>query len=161
LQAGEGDRVAWTVAFKDEGDPYKEALPVYRYWAEPGGEVPSFDPSLLPDRDWYGTRIVHVAYDLSRYAQAFTQLQKSIWVLFNSYLFDPVLPFLIGGRRQIDLNAAKKGVKAAATMSPHAPALGDPTRVISGNRSRLDRLKGSGDIEIPWHNAATRDLSAA
>lgn len=160
LEPGEPNMVAWSVAYRDEGDPYKDALPVYRHLVDSDGNVPSFDPSLLPDADWFGTRIVHIAYDLGRYSQAFTQLQKSAWVLFNSYLFDPVLPFLIGGRRQIDLRSAKKGATAKTTMSELVPAPGDPTRVVAGNRSRLDRLPPGSDIEIPWHNTVTRDLSS-
>jgi hypothetical protein len=160
LGQGEEDKVAWTVAYRDEGDPYKDALPVYRYLVGDGGQVPSFDPSQLPDPEWHGTRVVHVAYELSRYAKGFTQLQKSIWVLFNSYLFDPVLPFLIGGRRQIDLDAVNKGTKAARKMSERALDPGDPSRPIGGNRYRLDHISEK-NIEVPWQNSVIRDLSAA
>lgn len=160
LAHGEKDVVAWTVAYRDEGDPYKDALPVYRHLVGADGDVPSFDPSLLPDPEWHGTRVVHVAYELSRYAKGFTQLQKSIWVLFNSYLFDPVLPFLIGGRRQIDLDAVSKDAKAAARMSKLALAPGDPSRPIGGNRYRLDHISEK-NIEVPWTNSVIRDLSAA
>lgn len=160
LAPGEKDVVAWTVAYRDEGDPYKDALPVYRHLVGGDGEVPSFDPSLLSDPDWHGTRVVHVAYELLRYAKGFTQLQKSLWVLFNSYLFDPVLPFLVAGRRQIDLDAVNKGTMAAKKMSPLALAPGDPSRPIGGNRYRLDHISEK-NIEVPWKNSVICDLSAA
>jgi hypothetical protein len=161
LKAGEIDSVGWTVAFKDEGDPYEDALPVYRYYVDRNGNIPSFDPPLLPDPEWSGTRIVHIEYELPKFSQAFTQLANSLWSLFNSYMFDPVLPFLIGGRRQADLKAVRKGVEAASKMNPLVVAPEDETRVIIGNKTRLDLLEPGKDLEIPWRDSVTRDLTAA
>lgn len=161
LEPGEDDLVGWSIAYKDEGDPYKEALPVYRYLVGGDDAVPTFDPSLLPDPDWYGTRIVHVEYDLSRFSQAYTQLTNGAWGMFHAQLFDPVLPFLIGGRRQIDLDAAKKGAIADDDMSDLVVAAGDSTRVVVGNRIRLQIGPRGKDPEIAWHGSDVRDLSKA
>jgi hypothetical protein len=161
LSDDETDAVAWTIAYRDEGDPYKEALPVYRYFVDGSGEVPTFDPSLLPDPDWHGVRVVHVAYDLSRYSQAYTQLTTGAWGMFHALLFDPVLPFIIGGRRQIDLDAAKKGAVADDDMSDLVLAKGDSTRVVIGNKVRLDIGPKSKESEIAWKGSRQVDLSKA
>jgi hypothetical protein len=161
LDADQSDSVGWTIAYRDEGDPYREALPVYRFIVGPHNEVPSFDPALLPDPDWHGTRVVHVGYRLDRYSQAFTQLTNGLWGMFHHIMFDPVIPFLIGGRRQVDLNAVKKGAVADDDMGDLVVGAGDPTRVVIGNRMRLDAGPKGGDSEIPWKGSEIRDLSKA
>jgi hypothetical protein len=162
LAEAQPDVVGWTIAYRDEGDPYKEALPVYKYLVESDSAIPTFEPSLLPNSEWHGTRVVHISYDLSRYSQAFTQLKNGIWGMFHALLFDPVLPFLVGGRRQIDLDvAAKKGAVADDDMSDFVVAEGDPTRVISGNRIRLNAGPKGKDPEIAWRGADVRDLTKA
>jgi hypothetical protein len=161
LDPGEPDVIGWSVAYKDEGDPYQEALPVYRYLVDAAGDIPTFDPALLPDPDWFGTRIIHVAYDLTRYSQAYTQLTNGIWGMFHASLFDPVLPFLIGGRRQVDLDAAKKGAVADDDMSDLVIAKGDSTRVVIGNRLRLEIGPRGKDPEIAWRGSDERDLTKA
>lgn len=161
LEGGQVDTVAWTVAYRDEGDPYKEALPVYRYLVGSNDQVPTFDPSCLPDPDWHGTRIVHIAYALDRYSQAYTQLQTGAWGMFHTLLFDPVLPFLVGGRRQVDLTSVKKGAISDDDMSDLVVAKGDSTRVVSGNRIRLDVGPKGGDPEIAWRGSDSRDLTKA
>ena len=161
LKSDEADLVGWTVAYRDEGDPYKEALPVYRYLADSQGAVPSFEPALLPDPDWHGTRVVHVAYALTRYSQAYTQLTTGAWGMFHAFLFDPVLPFLIGGRRQTDLDAVKKGARVDEEMTDLVVSSGDSTRVVLGNRLRLDIGPRGADPEIAWKGSDTRDLTKA
>jgi hypothetical protein len=161
LQPGEADVVGWTLAYRDEGDPYKEALAVYRYWVNADNEVPVFDPGLLPDPDWQGTRIVHIGYDLTRYSQAYTQLTTGAWGMVQSILFDPVLPFLVGGRRQIDLNAVNKTATADDDMSDLVVSAGDSTRVVLGNRTRLEAGPKTKNLEIAWRGSADRDLSKA
>lgn len=159
LTDGEPDLVSWTIAYKDEGDPYRDALPVYRYWVDGVNQVPVFEPSLLPDPEWHGTRIVHVSYELTRYAQAYTQLTNGAWGMFQALLFDPVMPFLIGGRRQVDLDAVKKGAVADDDMSDVVVAAGDSTRVVLGNKLRLEIGPRGNDPEIPWRGSDLRDLS--
>jgi hypothetical protein len=161
LLPGEPDLVGWTVAYRDEGDPYKEALAVYRFYVGPDKEVPVFNPAALPDPSWHGTRIVHVAYELSRYSQAYTQLTNGAWGMFQSLFFDPVLPFLIGGRRQIDLDAVKKGAVADDDMSDLVITSGDSTRVVLGNKVRLDVGPRGKDPEIAWHGSEIVDLTKA
>lgn len=155
----EVDAVAWTIAFRDEGDPYKEALPVYRYLVDESDVIPTFDIAELPDPTWHGTRVVHIGYDLTRYSQAFTQLTNGIWGMFHAQLFDPILPFLIGGRRQVDLDSVKKGASVSSPMNPLAVSDGDSTRVVLGNRLRLETGPHGRDLEIPWRGSEVRDLS--
>jgi hypothetical protein len=157
----QADEVGWTIAYQDPGDPYKEALPVYKYLTDSEDQIPTFDPSLLPDPNWHGTRIVHVNYDLTRYSQAYTQLSNGIWGMFHALLFDPVLPFLVGGRRQIDLDAVKKGAVADDAMNDLVVAKGDSTRVVLGNRLRLNAGPKTKDLEVAWRGADARDLSKA
>ena len=64
------------------------------------------------------SRIVHVGYELPRYSQAYTQLTTGVWGMFHAALFDPVLPFLVGGQREVDVKATKDI---------------DSTRVVVGN----------------------------
>jgi hypothetical protein len=161
LQPGEPDLVAWTIAYRDDGDPYKEALPVYRYYVDPDDGVPVFDPAELPDPNWHGTRIIHIEYDLTRYSQAYTQLTNGAWGMFQALFFDPVLPFLIGGRRQIDLDAVKKGAVADDDMSDLVVSAGDSTRVVLGNKVRLDVGPKGNDPEIAWRGSGTVDLTKA
>ena len=141
--AGE-DRVGWTVVWEDEGDLYRDALAVYRYLVGPDGEVPTFDPMLLPDPEWHGVRIVHIAYELPKYAQAYTQLTSGIWGMFHAALFDPVLPFLVGGRRAPDVKATKDI---------------NSTRVVVGNAARLNNPQGpAGDLNVTYSNTEAFEL---
>jgi hypothetical protein len=143
----QGDCVGWTVIWEDEGDPYEDTLPMYKYLVDSNGEVPAFDLSLLPDPDWHGMEIIHIAYELPKYSQAFTQLTTGVWGMFHSYLFDPVLPFVVGGRREIDLRATKAKGKEA-------------TRAVVGNAARLNNPEGpSGDLDVTYRNSETFDLS--
>jgi hypothetical protein len=149
LLDGEQDVVGWTVVWEDQGDPYEDALSMYKYLVDSTGEVPVFDPSLLPDPDWHGMQVVHVSYELPKYSQAYTQLTTGVWGMFHSYLFDPVLPFIVGGRRKVDLKATKAKGK-------------ESTRVVVGNAARLNSPKGpAGDLEVTYSNSETFDLSKA
>lgn len=147
LLDGQDDLVGWTVVWEDDGDPYEEALPVYKYLVGPDNEIPVFDVGSLPDPDWHGVRIVHISYELRKYAQAYTQLETGIWGMFHSALFDPVLPFIVSGRREIDTRASR---------SP------GPTRTVIGNAARLNNPDGpSGDLEVSYANSETFDLGKA
>ena len=138
------DLVGWTIVWEDEGDPYEDALPVYKYLVGPDNEVPVFDPKLLPDTGWHGVRVVHIAYEMPRFAQAYTQLTSGIWGMLHSALFDPVLPFMVGGRRQVDVKATKDV---------------NSTRVVVGNAARLNNPDGpAGDLDVTYKNAETFDL---
>jgi hypothetical protein len=144
---GQADRVGWTVVWEDPGDPAEYALAMYKYLVGPDNQVPSFDPELLPDPAWHGMRVTHVTYELPRYSQAFTQLDSGMWWMLHSYLFDPVLPFLIGGSREIDIASTKRAGE---------------TRVVIGNAARLNNPKGpSGRLEVTHRNSQTFDLSRA
>jgi hypothetical protein len=146
LNGGREDLVGWTVVWEDPGDPEVDKLPIYRYFVDAAGEIPVFDPALLQDPAWHGVRVTHIAYDLRGYAAAYTQPKNGAWALLHSSLFDPVLPFLVGGSRAVD-------VKTAGT---------DSTRVVIGNAARLNNPSGPrGDLNVAYRNSETHDLGKA
>lgn len=132
---GADDRVGWTIVRKHEADPEFRALPSYKYTVGDDGEVLDLDPALFPDMS-SGTRVIHVGYDLQGWTGPFT---TGLWQFFHSALFDPVLPFLITGKR-----------KKERTYG---------TRIIIGNAARLAQPeKARGDLEVAHHDSVTRDL---
>ena len=147
FNGGRDDLVGWTVVWEDPGDPTTDKLPVYRYLVGPDGNIPAFEPhALAGDTAWHGVRVAHVAYDLRGFTGAYNQPRNGIWALFHNALFDPVLPFLISGNRDIDASAAGKGT----------------TRVVVGNTARLNNPSGlRGDLEIAHRNSVTFDLTKA
>ena len=146
LNGGREDLVGWTIVWEDPGDPYIDKLPIYRYLVDDQGEIPAFDPSLLPDPTWHGVNVTHVAYDLRGYAAAYTQPKNGIWALFHSSLFDPVLPFLVGGNRELDIKTAGE----------------DSTRVVIGNAARLNNPNGPrGDLAVSYRNSESYDIGKA
>ena len=146
LNGGREDLVGWTVVWEDPGDPYVDKLPIYRYLVDAAGEIPVFKPTLLDDPSWHGVRVTHVAYDLRGYAAAYTQPKNGAWALLHSSLFDPVLPFLVGGNRDGDVGAA--GVNS--------------TRVVIGNAARLNNPSGPrGDLTVAYRNSEIYDLGKA
>ena len=135
---GLDDRVGWTVVMEYETDPTLQVMPSYRYLVGPDNEVLTFPPDLVPDL-LHGTRISHVEYDLQGLHGPFT---TAFWQFLHNALFDPVLPFMIAGRRKKE------------------PSYG--SRIIIGNVARLSRTdKARGDIEIPHFDSVTIDLKEA
>ena len=147
FNGGRDDQVGWTIVWEDPGDPNVDKLAVYRYLVGPDNDIPAFEPAaLMGDTEWHGVRVVHVAYDLRGFTAAYNQPRGGIWALFHSALFDPVLPFLVGGNRDVDGRAAGKGT----------------TRVIIGNAARLSNPTGlRGDLEIAYRNSVTFDVAKA
>jgi hypothetical protein len=146
LNGERADLVGWTVVWEDPGDPYVDKLPIYRYLVDEEGQIPVFDPGLLSDPDWHGVSVTHVAYDLRGYTAAYTQPKNGIWALFHSSLFDPVLPFLVGGNREVDIKTAGE----------------DSTRVVIGNAARLNNPSGPrGDLAVSYRNSETYELGKA
>lgn len=146
LNGGREDLVGWTIVWEDPGDPYVDKLAIYRYLVDANGEIPVFDPSLLPDPTWHGVNVTHVAYDLRGYTAAYTQPKNGIWALFHSSLFDPVLPFLVGGNRDLDVKTAGE----------------DSTRVVIGNAARLNNPNGPrGDLAVSYRNSESYDIGKA
>lgn len=147
LTDGRDDLVGWTIVWEDPGNPAVQKLPTYKYLVDDVGEIPTFGPDALDDPKWHGVKVTHVAYELRGYVAAFTQPKNGIWALFHSSLFDPVLPFLVGGNRPIDIKAVKhSGV----------------TRVVIGNAARLNNPDGPrGDLDVTYRNSETFDLTKA
>ena len=137
IRGEQEDTVAWTVVQRYE-DPSREIYPSYKYLVDPNGQIPQLDPSLFPGFD-YGTRIIHVSYDLQGWIGPFT---TGIWQLFHSAVFDPVLPFQISSNRS---NDARHG-----------------SRIVVGNAARLQRVdRARGEIEVAHHDSASLDLGRA
>jgi hypothetical protein len=146
LANGRDDLVGWTVVWEDPGDPNIQKLPTYKYLVDADNEIPTFEPDALDDPSWHGVQITHIAYDLRGYTAAYTQPKNGIWALFHSALFDPVLPFLVGGNRPVDVKTAKA----------------NSTRVVIGNAARLNNPSGPrGDLDVSYRNSETFDLTKA
>lgn len=147
LTDGRDDIVGWTIVWEDPGDPAVQKLPTYKYLVDSDGEIPTFSPDALAEPMWHGVKVTHVAYELRGYVAAFTQPKNGIWALFHGSLFDPVLPFLVGGNRSIDVKAVKQtGV----------------TRVVVGNVARLNNPDGPrGDLDVTYRSSETFDLTKA
>jgi hypothetical protein len=140
---GNTDRVGWTIV-QEFFDPDTMKLPNYSYFT-PEWETGVFelDPALLPELP-HGTRFTHIGYDLQGAATVYT---TGIWQLYNAALFDPVLPFIVGG---------------AGRYNPEKDGDGKPaTRVITGNATRLAGIdKARGDIELAHSESVDLELGA-
>jgi hypothetical protein len=139
--SGKPDRVGWSIV-REMDDPQRMRLPNYSFYAPMGAAgVFELDPALLPDLP-HGTKIIHVAYDLQSWATTYT---TGIWQLYNAALFDPVMPFIVGGR---------------GTYSPEKrKADATSTRVIIGNAARLGSIeRARGDIELAHSDSHVLDL---
>jgi hypothetical protein len=146
LKGGREDLVGWTVVWEDPGDPHVQKLPTYKYLVDANGQIPVSTPDALDDPEWHGVRVTHVAYELRGYTAAYTQPKNGVWALCHSALFDPVLPFLVGGNRPIDIKTAKA----------------NSTRVVIGNAARLNNPSGPrGDLDVSYRNSETFDLTKA
>jgi len=131
---GEDDLVGWTIV-REHYDPELEIMPSYKYLVGPGNEVIGLDTGLFPDLR-HGSRVVHIAYDLQGWTGPFT---TGIWQFFHSALFDPVLPFLITGKRRKEKDYG--------------------SRIIIGNAARLDSTdKARGEIEVAHHDSVKLEL---
>jgi hypothetical protein len=134
FRGSDSDRVGWTVVRRVE-DPTELALPNYQYVVDASNEVLELDPSLFPGFE-NGTRIIHVGYDLQGWTGPFT---TGLWQFLHAALFDPVLPFLLTGKRK----------KEASYGS----------RIIIGNAARLQRPdKARGDLDVAHRDSVRFDL---
>jgi hypothetical protein len=138
---GRSDLIGWTIA-TELFDETTMKVPSYVFYRPVGGSgVFELDPGLMPELE-YGTRVIHVAYDAQRGATAWT---TGAWQIFNATLFDPVLPFILGGNR--------KGVDPEWTPERM------PTRVITGTATRLSNQDvGGSQIELAHKDSHLIDL---
>ncbi|MBI3648453.1 MAG: hypothetical protein HY240_06885 [Actinobacteria bacterium] len=131
------DTVGWTIVEEHETDPALQILPSYKYLVGSDNEVLELDPSLFPGFE-HGTRIIHVAYDLQGWTGPFT---TGIWQFLHAALFDPVLPFLVTGKR------AKEKTYGS--------------RIVIGNAARLARPeKARGDLDVVHTDSTKFDLGS-
>lgn len=130
---GKKDLVGWSIV-QEIDDPARMKMPNYSYYAPAGASgVFELDPALMLDLV-HGTRFIHVAYDMQTWATTYT---TGIWQLYNAALFDPVAPFMVGGRGSYNPERKKKGDDALST------------RVITGNAARLSTIeRARGEIEL-------------
>jgi hypothetical protein len=128
------DSVGWTVV-RRHVDPATQALPSYQYIVDSTERVLELSPELLPDFA-HGTRIRHVAYDLHGWTGPFT---TGLWQFLHSALFDPILPFLVTGKRNKEKDYG--------------------SRIVIGNAARLERPdRARGDVEIAHKESVRYDL---
>lgn len=136
-----GDAIGWTIAI-EHFDEATMKVPSWVYYAPSGKPgVFALDPQALPEFA-HGTRVIHVAYDAQRGATSYT---TGAWQMLNATLFDPVLPFILGGNREgIDPDWKPDKV---------------PTRVITGTATRLSGEDvGGGQIELAHRDSHQVDL---
>lgn len=134
FRGGDPDKIGWTVVRRVE-DPSAQALPNYQYVVDRTNEVLELDPSLSPSFD-HGTRVIHIGYDLQGWTGPFT---TGLWQFLHAALFDPVLPFLLTGKR-----------KKERTYG---------SRIIIGNAARLQRPeKARGDLDVAHRDSVRFDL---
>jgi hypothetical protein len=130
-----GDKVGWTIVREYENDPTLQMLPSYKYIVTASGDVPELDPDLLSDLA-HGTRVIHISYDLQGWTGPFT---TGLWQFFHSALFDPVIPFLITGKRKKEKDYG--------------------SRIVIGNAARLDRPdRARGDLDLAHNDSVRLDL---
>lgn len=131
---GAPDKVGWTIVRRVE-DPTAQILPNYQYVVDSSNEVLELDPGLFPDLE-HGTRVVHVDYDLQGWTGPFT---TGLWQFLHAALFEPILPFLLTGKRKKDANYG--------------------SRIIIGNSARLQRPdKARGDLDVAHRDSVKFDL---
>lgn len=90
------DLVGWTVVRKYDDVDLK--LNTYQYLATANKEIPTFPPEFLEGQFFqFGTYIIHIAYELGRYAAIWSRVG---FRFLNNLLFDPVLPFAVRDHRE-------------------------------------------------------------
>lgn len=131
---GDQDAVGWTVVLRHM-DPHSQALPSYQYLVAEDNSVLHLPTAHFPEL-LHGTRVTHIGYDLQGWAGPFT---TGLWQFLHSAVFDPVLPFLITGRRESERRYG--------------------SRIVVGNATRLERPeKARGDLEIAHKDSLRCDL---
>ena len=134
---GKEDLIAWTVVKKFFTESQKTGNYSYAVNGK-DNEVFYFPASLLPEMD-FGTRIVHIEYDLHGIA---TVYGLAPFQFYNSAMFDPVMPFLLGGEKPYRTEADTTG-----------------NRPIIGNATRLARTEDAqGDVQLAYENEHEIDL---
>lgn len=94
---GKMDLVGWTIVRQFDDDSWKTFR--YEYLVDANGIIPQIEPSTIADLgiDFeYGTKIVHIAYDLGRLNNMWSRVG---YRFFDNLLFDPVLPYRIEDHR--------------------------------------------------------------
>jgi hypothetical protein len=136
LEPGEQDAVAITFARYQDLDPSKNKNGRYVYLVDAKGNVPA-----VPSEQWSsflpGTTVVHFDLEVEQYAQRVTQLTNSFWWLFQTSLFDPILPFWVEDHRT---SVTKQEGRA-------------DRRTIAGNFTRLsddrkDKVEHADSVEV-------------
>lgn len=131
------DSVGWTIVKEVETDPSRMVLPTWMYVVGKDREVLRLPPSLFPGLA-HGSQFTAIAYDLQGWTGPFT---TGLWQFLHAAIFEPVLPFLVTGKR------AKERTYG--------------TRIVIGNAARLNRPeKARGDLEVTYADSTTFDLGA-
>ena len=131
---GGSDAIGWTIVRRIE-DPRAQRYPNYQYLVEQNQDVLSIPADSIPELP-HGTRVIHIAYDLQGWTGPFT---TGLWQFLHSAMFDPVLPFLVTGKRKKESSYG--------------------SRIIIGNAARLEKPdKARGDLEVAHKDSVERDL---
>ena len=130
---GVQDEIAWTVV-KRYLNIEKMQLQNYSYLVPNKSQNVFTIPSdFLPEME-YGTRIIHIAYNLQGANSVYT---LGAWQFYNSAVFDPLIPFLLGGEG--------KSYRATSDTTGN--------RVIIGNATRLSSTDNAqSNLELVHHD---------
>jgi len=133
------DQVGWTIAMEIETDPEKELLSKWQYLVGADNKVLSLSPDLFAHLE-HGSRVTCIAYDLQGWTGPYT---TGLWQFLHAAIFEPVLPFLITGRRKKDKQEQYR------------------SRIVIGNTARLDNPeRARGDIEVTHKETTHLDLGS-
>lgn len=127
LKENQKDEVGWTIVRYRDNSSEKHG--VFQYLVDKENKILRTSPKNLPKDFTHGTFVIHLAYDLENF---YGRMTLSSYRLFQSLLFDPILPFWLYDNR------FKEG------------------RTISGN---LSRLSNDEKNIVEYQNTVTQQMS--
>jgi len=135
LEEGQNDEVGWTIIrYKDNP---QEKHGVFQYLVDSNKKILRISPKNLPKDFEHGTCIIHLAYNLEGFHGPMT---LSSYRLFQSLLFDPILPFWLYDNRQ----------KEGRTISGNLSRLGTDDKKDIEYQNTIDQITNFGKIKIRY-----------
>ncbi len=135
LQTGQKDEVGWTIVrYKDNP---QEKHGVFQYLVDSNNKILRTLPKNLPKDFVHGTCVIHLAYNLEKFHGRMT---LSSYRLFQSLLFDPVLPFWLYDNRH----------KEGRTISGNLSRLGTDEKDFIEYQNTLNQVTSFGEIKIRY-----------
>lgn len=150
LAEGEEDYVS--MAIVRQGDAPDVRLPYFRYWVNPGNDLPYSVPSGEVDFE-PGTYVVHVGYQGDRLTQQTWEKEESVYAFAETVLFRPTLPYQLHDARSGKANTRPKDRQKPSTLQ----GLGQRLESTSSEDGLLDAsgvsrlpIPGVGEVGLRW-----------